>query len=256
MKGRIWKSLVAVSMLAALGVFGWGTYTAVHYLRTSSRFEIRNVSVVGLKRVEVNQILSRAELPDRANVFSIDLENVRERVEGLKWVRFATVQRVLPDTIGIQIVEREPVGLARIRGGILQFDAEGELLEQDRGSGVNFPILDGLKAKDTEGNRKKVALYLKIMEDLHGQSELSEVHINDDGEVSVVSLSEPLLVNLGASDFRTRWAHYLQLRTRIQQDYPDAAQVDFRFKDQVILKMKPDASDEQKVVWDAGKKSL
>lgn len=256
MKGTVWKSLVAVLTLVMLGVVGWGSYTMVHYLRTSPRLEIKKVSVVGLKRVEVHQVLSRAGLPDGANVFSVSLEEVRERVEGLKWVRFATVQRVLPDTIGIKIVERQPVGLARMRGSILQFDVEGELLEQDRGSGVNFPILDGLKAKDNEGNQMKVALYLKIMEDLHGQSELSEIHINDEGEVSVVSLTEPLLVKLGASDFRTRWARYLQLRTRIQQDYPDAVQVDFRFKDQVILKMNPDAPDEQKVVWDAGKRSL
>jgi cell division protein FtsQ len=256
MKGKIWKSLVVLSTLVVLGAAGWGSYTIVHYLRTSPRFEVKKVSVVGLKRVEVHQVLSRAGLADKANVFSVNLEEVRERIEGLKWVRFATVQRLLPDTIGIKIVERQPVGLARMRGSILQFDAEGELLEQDRGTGVNFPILDGLSAKDIEGNQKKVELYLKIMEDLHGQSELSEIHINDEGEVSVVSLTEPLLVKLGASDFRGRWARYLQLRARIQQDYPEAVQVDFRFKDQVILKMNADAPDEQKVVWDAGKRSL
>ena len=34
-----------------------------------------------------------------------------------------TVQRVLPDKIIIKVVEREPIGLARIRGEIYQFDA-------------------------------------------------------------------------------------------------------------------------------------
>lgn len=255
MKGKIGKLRFVVAV-AVLGLLGWGSYTVIHYLRTSPRFELEKVAVAGLKRVEVSEVLARADLPDGENLFSVDLDEVRERIEALKWVRFATVQRVLPDTIGIRIVEREPVGLARIRGAILQFDAEGELLEKDRGSGVNGPILDGLKAKDIEGNRQKVALYLKIMEDLHGESELSEVHINDAGEVSVVSSSDPLLVHLGASDFRARWGKYLQLRTRIQQEYPDAVQVDFRFKDQVILKMKPEDPDQQKVVWDAGKRSL
>ena len=36
-----------------------------------------------------------------------------------------------------------------------------------------------------EANQKKVDLYLRIMEELHGQSELSEIHINDAVEVSV-----------------------------------------------------------------------
>jgi cell division septal protein FtsQ len=256
MKGKIWKSLLVITAVATLVVFSVGIYTVVHYLQTSPRFDVKRVAITGLKRVEEAQVYAQAGLKEAGNVFAIDLEATRESVEGLRWVRYATVQRVLPDTISIKVVEREPVGLARIRGAIFQFDAQAELLDQDRGAGVNFPILDGLKVDDPASNQKKVDLYIRIMEDLHGQNELSEVHINDAGEVSVVSLSEPLLVNLGAEQFRTRWGRYLQLRTQIQQEYPEAVQVDFRFKGQVILKTRPDAPDEQKVVWDAEKRSL
>jgi cell division protein FtsQ len=256
MKAKALKSLVVVSGLAALSIAGLGGYIVVRYLHSSPRFDVKKVAVAGLQRVDQTQVLAQAEMPRGANVFDIDLDEVRERVEGLKWVRYATVQRVLPDTIAISVVEREPAGLARIRGAILQFDVEAELLAQDRGAGVNFPILDGLKPNDPEGNRKKVALYLRIMEDLHGQSELSEVHIDERGEVSVVSLSEPLLVNLGADDFRAKWGHYLEMRAQIQKEYPDVIQVDLRFKDQAILKTKQDDVEEEKVVWHAEKKSL
>lgn len=256
MKSKIWKWLLGISAVVVLAVVGLGAYSLVRYLRTSPRFEVRRLSVAGLKRVEERQVRARAGLPHTSNVFSVNLEEVRERIEGLKWVRYATVLRVFPDTISIQIVERQPVGLARIRGEMFQFDAEAELLDQGHAAGVNFPILDGLKAEDSDVNRRKVNLYLRMMDELHGQDELSEVHINDAGEVSVVSLSEPLLVNLGQDDFRTRWGHYLQLRAQIQRDYPEAVQADFRFKNQVILKTKADAPDEQKVVWDVEKKSL
>jgi cell division protein FtsQ len=256
MKSKLWKGLLVVSAVAGSGIVTLVGYTVVNYLYTSPRFEVKRLSVVGLKRVEQTQVLAQVGLEDPTNVFSVDLELLRLRIEGLKWVRFATVQRVLPDTLSIKIVERQPVGLARIRGVIYQFDAQAELLNQDRGAGVHFPILDGLKVDDTESNQKKIDLYRRIMDDLHGQNELSEIHINDEGEVSVVSLSEPLLVNLGSDQFRDRWGHYLQLRTQIQREYPDTVQVDFRFKNQVILKSRPDAPDEQKVVWDAEKRSL
>ena len=122
-----------------------------------------------------------------------------QRVEGLTWVRFATVQRVLPDTISIKIVEREPVGLAQNPWRDLSVRCDRPSCSiRIAERGVNFPILDGLEVDDTEANQKKIDLYLRIMEDLHGQNELSEIHINDAGEVSVVSLSDPLLVNLGA----------------------------------------------------------
>jgi cell division protein FtsQ len=256
MKNKIWKSLFLIASLVLITVVGWGAYIVFDYLGSSPRFEVRKVSVVGLKRTEVTQVLAQADLPDKANIFAVDLTGIRERVEGLKWVRFATVQRVLPDVIGIKIMERQPIGLARIRGEILQFDSDAELLERDEGAGMNSPILDGLDPEDREGNKTKVDLYLRIMEDLHGQSELSQIRINDSGEVAVVSLNEPLLVHLGSSEFRKRWGQFLQLREQIQNDYPEAAQVDFRFANQVILKMGADAPEEEKVVWDAEKKSL
>jgi cell division protein FtsQ len=257
MKSIIFKSFIAISAAAVLVVVGYGSYTIIHYARTSPRFDVKKVEVAGLKRAAETDVLAQARLPDGANVFSIDLDQVRERVEALKWVRFASVQRVLPDTIAIHVVERQPVGLARVRKQILQFDTEAELLERDQGAGMQAPILDGLKPNDNAGNRKKIALYTRIVEELHGQNDLSEIHITDAGEVSVVSLNEPLLVNLGKEDFRARWGLYLRFKAQIQKEYPDAVQVDFRFANQVILKMKSDAPDaEEKVVWDAEKKSL
>jgi cell division protein FtsQ len=256
MKTKIWKGIVLVSAVAVLSVVAYTGYTITHYMRTSPRFAVRTVSVMGLNRVEEGHVLRQAGLKGSANVFSVDLESVRERVEGLKWVRFATVQRLLPDTIAIKIVERTPVGLARIRGEIFQFDAQAELLNRDRGAGADFPILHGLTFDDAEMNEKKVDLYLQIMKDLHGKDELSEIQIDDAFEVSVISQHESVLVTLGADHFRDRWGQYLQLRTRIQTEYPDTVQVDFRFKNQAILRTRVDAPDEQKVVWDTEKKSL
>jgi hypothetical protein len=86
-------------------------------------------------------------------------------------------------------------------------------------------------------------------------TELSEVHVNDAGEVSVVSASDPLLVNLGVDEFRNRWIKYLQLKGQIREQYPGAVRVDLRFRDQVIVRMRDDEAGE-KIVWDAQKKTL
>ena len=256
MKNRIWKSFLAVAGIATLVVSGFSAYIVAHYLYTSPRFAVRSVLVPELNRVEDTHVYNKAALPDSVNIFSVDLDAVRERVEGLKWVQFATVQRVLPDTISIRIVERTPVGLALIEGEVFQFDAQAQLLNRDRGVGAVFPILEGLTTEDLELNRKKVDLYLRIMEELNGKDSLSEIHINDDMEVSVVSQDEPILVNLGSERFSERWGLFLQLRMKIRTEHPDTVQVDFRFKGQAILKSKTDPPEETKVVWGAEKKSL
>ena len=235
-------------------IVSWVGYSVIFYLATSPRFEVKKLSVAGLKRVEENQILARAGFEVGTNVFKVSLEEIRERIEDLQWVRYAIVERVLPDQIIIKVTEREPIGLARIHGEVFQFDIDGKILDPDPISGSSFPVLDGLHVGDTGGNMPKVDTYRKVVEDV-GVTSLSEIHINDAGEVTVVSASDPLLVNLGSAEFRGRWVKYLQLKPQIQQHYPSAVRVDLRFKNQVIVRMKDDESGEN-IVWDAKKNTL
>lgn len=254
MKAKIWKALQVITLVAALSLLGGVTFTTVQYLGTSPRFEVKKVSVLGWKRVTEAQVLTQADVPDKVNVFSVDLAAIRERVERMQWVRYAIVQRVFPDTITVKIVEREPVGLARFRGLVYQFDTDAAILDYDASTGVNFPILDGLQPKDHPGNLRRVALYSRVLKELRSQNELSEIHINEADEVSVVLSDEPLLINLGGSDFHARWIRYLKQKPQIQQ-LPEAVEVDLRFSD-TIVRMRTDDTAEEKVIWDAEKKSL
>jgi cell division protein FtsQ len=251
-KKQMIRCAQAAAFAVSLGGLCWAAYTVVLYLKTAPRFEVEKLSVSGLRRVDENQVLAQAGFELGTNVFKLDLDEMRERVEQIQWVRHALVERVLPDQIIIKVVEREPIGLGRIRGEIYQFDEDAVIFDPDPAS-AGFPILDGLGA-DPEENKRKVAIYRRVMEEL-GQTSLSEIHISDAEEVSVVEAGDPLLVTLGASDYRNRWMRYLQLRPQIQQQYPQAVRVDLRFKNQVIVRMRND-QNEEKLTWDIDKKSL
>jgi cell division protein FtsQ len=248
---RYFHITLFITFLIVLGV---SAYAVVHYLHRAARFEVQKLAVSGLRRVQENEVLSRARLEIGTNVFNVDLDEMRENVEELQWVRHALVQRVLPDQIVIKVIEREPTGLARLNGEVYLFDADAEILELDPGSSVSFPVLDGLRRDRVAENGRKVAIYRQVVGEL-GETELSEVRINDSGEVSVVSASDPMLVNLGADEFRDRWIKYLQLKSQIQQQYPQAVAVDLRFRNQVIVRMRDDETGE-KVVWGTKRRAL
>jgi cell division protein FtsQ len=241
--GVVWVSAVC-----------WAVYSVISYSAAAPRFEVKKLSVSGLKRVEENQIIAKAGFDVGTNVFKVNLEEIRNRVEELQWVQHAIVERVLPDQIIIKVVEREPIGLARIKGEIYQFDLDGRILEPDPIQASSFPILDGLRADSEKDNLPKILTYKKILEEL-GPNSLSQIRINPGGEVTVVSLSDPFLVNLGTADFRNRWIKYLQLKPQIEQRYPQAVRVDLRFKNQVIVRMQEDDAGEN-IVWDAKRNTL
>jgi cell division protein FtsQ len=257
MKAKTAKLMRFVHLVIAFAVLiglGWGAYKLIFFLRTASSFEVQQLSVVGIKRVQESQVLANVGFERGTNLFRVDLDEIRSRVEELDWVRYATVQRVLPDRVVIKVVEREPIGMARIQGEIYQFDVDGKILDARLAIGTGFPILDGLRPGDRKGNQQKVQVYRKVLEEV-GQTSLSEIHINESGDVTVVSASDPMSINLGATEFRNRWTKYLQLRPQIQQQYPEAVRIDLRFKNQVIIKMTDDEAGE-KVVWGAKKNTL
>ena len=204
MKGKLWKGLLVVSAVAGSGIVTLVGYTVVSYLYTSPRFEVKRLSVVRTQtRGAERRCLLKSVSKIRTNVFSVDLEQLRLRVEGLQWVRFAhsatrSSRHDLRSRSSSVSLSAWPESAATFTSSM----HEAELLDQDRGAGVHFPILDGLKIDDAESNQKKIDLYRRVMDELHGQNELSEIHINDEGEVSVVSLSDPLLVNLGVGSIQ------------------------------------------------------
>jgi len=255
MKSRVAKLIgFAQILMAVCSMVGlsWGTYEVILYLRTAPRFEVHKFSVTGLKHVRQSEVLANAGFEVGTNIFRVNLREMRKHVEELDWVRYASVQRILPDQIVIKIVEREPIGLTRIQGEIYQFDIDGKILDPDSANASSFPVLDSLRRGDRAGNVRKIDRYRHILEEL-GQTSLSEIHITDSGEVTIVSASDPILINLGTAEFRTRWVKYLQLKPQIQQQYPQAVRVDLRFKNQVIIKLNDDGAGE-KIVW-GGKKS-
>jgi cell division protein FtsQ len=250
---QIIRCLQATAGIAVVSGLCWFAYEVILFARSTPRFDVQKFSVSGLRRVDENQVLARAGFELGTNAFDVNLREIRERVEQIQWVRHALVERVLPDQIIIKVVEREPIGLGRIRGEIYQFDEDATILDPDPTIGTSFPILDGLGG-DPVRNVRKVEIYRKVVEDL-GPASLSEIRINDSDEVSVVEAGDPLMVSLGTNDYRNRWLRYLELRPQIQQQYPQAVRVDLRFKNQVIVRMKDDEIVE-KLTWDAQKKSL
>ena len=256
MKSKLFRFLRFVFVVTGLGCVAllvWAGYT---YLHTDPRFDLKKITVSDLKHIEDNEILGRVQLNTgtNTNIFAVNMDDVRTRVEQIEWVHHVTVQRVLPDEIVIRVVERDPKGVARIHGRLVEFDDEAAILEPDTPMLPPFPVLLELDENNVEANRKKIAMYRKVVADLGGE-EISYVIVNSNDEVSILRDGDALLVSLGVDDFKDRWDRYLKLKEMISAEYKNAVHVDLRFRNKVIVTMQNE-DDPGKVIWDGKKKSL
>ena len=251
-RAELLRYVYVVVFVVVLVGFGWGLYQTAAYARNTERLEIRKMSVAGLHRVSENEVLARVGYTPGTNLLRVGLDDARRSVELIPWVRHATVQRVWPDEIVISVVERRHIALARIDGEIYQVDDDGVILPTDVLTDTSSPVLDGLHVGDIEGNRTKIEAYLQTVSAI-GQSELSEVHVAESGEVSVVPINNAVLIDLGSSDHRVRWDKYVRLRTQIREEYPSAYHIDLRFRDQVIIRTEEN-EPAGKIIWREEKK--
>ena len=235
--------LLLVSMLS------FGLYWMRDRLYHSPRFDVAITEINGLQNISQNQVLvkiSELQQPGR-NLMRLDLDRLRRSLELIPWVKTVVVRRVLPDKLMIDIEEREPVAFARVAHETLLIDGEGILLENnpENLSQPDFPVILGMESgygpEVLRRNRQRIVLYQRLMRSLNrggaGLSrDLSEVHLQDPGNVSVILNEDTVLVYLGRDGFQEKFRRYLAASKELKKKYRNLDSVDLRYRDQVVIR--------------------
>ena len=243
-----WSLKLSFGLLLA-SLLSFGLYWMRDRLYHSPRFSIAITEINGLQHVSQNQVLvkiSELARPGR-NLVGLDLDRLRRNLELIPWVKTVVVRRVLPDKLIVDIEEREPVAFARVAQGTLLIDEEGTLLENnpEKLSRADFPVILGMESgygpEVLRRNRERIALYLKLTRALNrggaGLSrDLSEVHLQDPGNVSVILNGDTVLVYLGRDGFQTKFRRYLAASRELKKKYRNLDSVDLRYRDQVVIR--------------------
>jgi len=134
-------SLVAFSAVAGGGWLAWQAGVPQRLTADAGRslvrasagmgFVVRDVFVVGRGATPKPTLLRALAVERGAPILAIDLDAARERVQALPWVRQASVRRVLPDTVVVEIVERRPLALWQHDRKFAVIDEEGEVILRD-----------------------------------------------------------------------------------------------------------------------------
>uniref|UniRef100_UPI0013DBF2F7 cell division protein FtsQ/DivIB n=1 Tax=Sandarakinorhabdus rubra TaxID=2672568 RepID=UPI0013DBF2F7 len=136
----------ALLLVIALGLPGraWAgfvTWTA------ANGWEVRHVELTGAREQDRLAIYGAVLNGPTNAMLATDLDAVRTRLAALPWVADASVQRRLPDTLVIEVIERKPVALWQYRQHLAAIDITGKPLTDQRLERWNdLPILVGAGA--------------------------------------------------------------------------------------------------------------
>ncbi len=160
------------------------------YLLTSPYMRLEHVEIHGVDESIKNELLEICGLTSEQGLLGLKLKSLKNKMEEHPWVRTATVQRRFPDTLIVQVEKQEPVMLVLLEQ-FFYMNRHGELFKPlFQSEEVDFPILTGLSSKDPEQKEtlEKTAQVLTVLraeEDLWSLQNLSEIHVNQNGGISL-----------------------------------------------------------------------
>src|SRR5512143_673148 len=182
---------IAILALIVVGVLGTIAAYLYAYGMHSWRFRIDssdNIQIAGNKHVSRSQILQVMGGDIGRNIYFVPLDERRKTLEQVPWVQSASVMRLLPNHLRVNIQERTTVAFIQFGQRVELIDAEGVVMDIPVGTRASwaFPIVVGMRESDPLSTRSaRMKLYEKLITDLDSTGEKNSLDLNE------VDLSDP-----------------------------------------------------------------
>ena len=256
--GRGWPFYRRLLIVTFAGVAG--VTVAVYGMR----FLLYSPTMLLLKPDQIelsgNRIVSREAVlqqfvHDRnRSVLRIPLDVRRSQLEQIPWVESASVQRILPNRLRIELTERTPVALARNGNELALIDAHGVVLDRPRGEDLHFPIVTGVSEDLPRDQReKRMQTYEAFMKDVDlvrgGSSDrVSEIDLSNPKDLRVVMTglasandSQAVTIHFGSSEFTGKYKMLVDNFSQWQANAGHVQSIDLQYSRQVVVNPDPSA---------------
>lgn len=214
---------------------------------------VTKVAVAGTRIVDVHEILQLAHVKPGTKMYDLDLMVIQKDVVSHHFLKDVLVERDLPSTLKITVVERTP--LAIIKGkDLLYLDADGVVLPHSLSQELfDLPLISNIapEIKLTPGaviRNADVTEALAILSTAKLVNKelyylISEVRLRDGGDLVFYTADGGVPVLFGRGNIPSKlvrleafWNDVVRERGASNLRY-----IDIRYDDQVVVRWSPDA---------------
>ena len=207
--------------------------TMVWIVLWSPLLKVKNVVVDGGRHTSAGAVATAAGLTDGDNLLFVSPSRVADRTEELPWVESARVDRLLPNTIRVRVVERSPAMVVTTESGAWLVDDTGHVLAPAEETG-DLPAISGTDAGSMEPGdeiaRPSLQAAVRALGSMPRElEELVEAGVAPSGERITFTLRDGTQVRYGAAEqLRDKHAVVLALLERFGPAAGEARYFDVR----------------------------
>jgi len=236
---RIVKAVGIVAVLVLL-------VAAYQPIASSSLFTLERVSITGNARFPTSEARALVRQVMGGHVLTGDLTDVREVLKQQPLVKEAIVTRILPDTLRVKLIEREPVAVVALSSGrLVCVDEAGTILGDFELLGALPPLLgwdERTSALSQSANRQRVQFYLELKQalsepDLDYWNQVDRVDLRNLRDVVISLTPSPTTeIHLGVRDFHQRFSQILNILDDLLKGQLQATYIDVSDPSRVVVR--------------------
>jgi len=249
LRRRLLAAMAASLLLGGIGGEGWwlarnGTLAVVlaatqeRLARIGAVYHLRvtSVEVEGRQRTSREAILAALKVRRGTPILAVDLEAAKARLEAISWVRSAAIERRLPDTLFVRLVEHRPLALWQHHGKFDLIDQEGAVIPSAPID--EFGALPQVVGEDAAPQAPALIDMLASEADL-ARHVGSAVHVG--GRRWNLEFDNGIEVMLPEQDAESAWHRLAALDRSDRLLERDVRAIDLRLPDRLVVRLAPES---------------
>ena len=119
-----------LTMSGYLGQIEGRTTRAFHDSMASNGFSVDNLLIEGRINTDRAGLKTLLDVSRGQSIFEPDLVDMKRKIEQLTWVKHVVIERHLPNTLTVRLIERRPLALWQRQNKLVVIDSEGTILTE------------------------------------------------------------------------------------------------------------------------------
>jgi cell division protein FtsQ len=241
--------VIAISMTLAGGIYASQQFQ--QFLIRDPRFfllgpadyglESPNLDLTGVKYASRAQVLRVFDQDYGRSLYLFPLTERRKTLRNVRWVHDATIVRIWPNRLSVQVLERKPAAFVKLPGDNIArwalIDDEGVILDPPAKAVFRLPVLAGIRPSENPEKRgTRVRRMQRLTKELGRLADkISEVDVSDLDNLKITEQVEGTAVSLmlGDRNFSSRLRNFLDHYPDIHTRMPQASTFDLRLDDRI-----------------------
>lgn len=197
---------------------------------------VTDVLVEGRVRSDSEMLLAALKVERGMPMLAFDPVEAKQRLEAINWVRSATIERRLPNTIFVSIEERRPMALWQRENKLVLVDFDGEIvLHNEVAPFGKLPVLVG----DTAPAQAPALLAMLEREPALKTRVRAASWVGE--RRWTLHMDNGIDVNLPEENPADAWLRLATLERDQKVLAKDVVAIDLRFADRLVVRVAPDA---------------